>query len=110
MGRPRKPKGKKRDPISVSLPTDLIAQWDQIIGPKRTRSRWLEALLRREFIGKQSALIETAWHCQDCGRFWKWPKSYASLCIDKKCRSDKLEQWTLEQFDEEIEQSMEALE
>lgn len=91
MGRPRKPKGKKREPISVSLPTELIEQWDNLLGPRRTRSRWLEALLRKEFLGTQGILKNTEWSCKECGYAWATNRPYVSLCANRECRSDKIE-------------------
>lgn len=48
MGRPRTSQHKRRQPISVSLPKDLIALWDKSLTSKQTRSRWVENILRRE--------------------------------------------------------------
>lgn len=105
MGRKRKDKGKKREPISVSLPSDLIQEWDRLLGPRRTRSRWLEALLRREFIGSQSSLQRTEWQCNECGYAWATNRPIVSFCAStdmvngEYCRSDKIQP-----FDEGVEE------
>ena len=70
MGRPRTAQHKRRQPISVSLPKDLIALWDKSLTRKQTRSRWIENILRRElqpievYGSIEGDLMD--YHCKKC--------------------------------------------
>jgi len=47
MGRKRIPRGKTREPITISMPRDLIIQLDATIPQDHTRSRLIESLVRK---------------------------------------------------------------
>lgn len=95
MGRKRITNKKERRVVSVSLPKELVIQWDQHIGPKKTRSRWLQGLLERTIGGTQTALKRTSWICNDCEYAWSWNRSHAFLCT--KCKSENISPYILEE-------------
>lgn len=72
MGRKRKPRKKKREPITISLPKDLVDEFDDTLGDN-TRSKTVESLIRRHLRISTKTLDYFARHhyeCLDCGRHW----------------------------------------
>lgn len=72
MGRKRIARGKAREPITISLPRDLVIQFDNTLG-EHTRSRRLESIIVNYLRTAQHKLIDFnrhAYECHDCGRAW----------------------------------------
>lgn len=67
MGRKRKPRNMKREPITISLPMDLVRDFDNTLG-KRTRSRAIESILRKFMQRGQTTLKITSYlyKCKTC--------------------------------------------
>lgn len=72
MGRKRKNFGEQRQPISVSLPRNLIMDLDRTLHDDHTRSRLVERLLRKHLQAnsKLTDFSRHAYECLDCGRHW----------------------------------------
>lgn len=70
MGRRRIPRGKAREPITISLPRDLIIQLDQTIPEDHSRSRLFERLVRSHLTvnTKLKDFNRHLYHCMDCHR------------------------------------------
>lgn len=72
MGRKRKPRRKKREPITISLPKDLVDEFDDTLG-HHTRSKTVESLIRRH-LRKSTKTLDSfnrhEYECLDCGRSW----------------------------------------
>lgn len=70
MGRKRISRGKAREPITISLPRDLIIQLDGSLSENHTRSRLIESLIKGH-LSVSNNLHEYSRHsyeCLDCGR------------------------------------------
>jgi len=70
MGRKRIPRGKAREPITISLPRDLIIQLDQTIPKEHSRSRVFERLVRSHLTTNTTLkdFNRHLYHCMDCHR------------------------------------------
>ena len=70
MGRKRIPRGKAREPITISLPRDLIIQLDQTIPQEHSRSRLFERLVRSHLTVNTTLkdFNRHLYHCMDCHR------------------------------------------
>lgn len=70
MGRKRVARGKTREPITISLPRDLIIQFDGTIPEEHTRSRLIESLIKRHLSVNTtlSDFERHLYHCLDCHR------------------------------------------
>ena len=70
MGRKRIPRGKAREPITISLPRDLIIQLDQTIPEEHSRSRVFERLVRSHLTTNTTLkdFNRHLYHCMDCHR------------------------------------------
>lgn len=72
MGRKRKPRGKAREPITISLERDLIIEFDKTLGD-RSRSRTIESMIKsylRDSQVKLDGLYPYHYHCRSCDREW----------------------------------------
>lgn len=70
MGRKRKPRGKAREPITISLERDLIIEFDKTLGD-RSRSRTIESMIKsylRDSQNKLEGLYPHHYECLDCNR------------------------------------------
>ena len=70
MGRKRVSRGKTREPVTISLPRDLIIQFDQTLGDF-TRSRRIESMIVNYLRNNQAKIHDFARHhyeCLDCNR------------------------------------------
>ena len=79
MGRKRIARGKAREPVTISLPRDLVIRFDSILG-ERTRSRTIEYLIKR-YLENTSANLNkfTENHhyiCTNCDRTFMRPTYY----------------------------------
>ncbi len=75
MGRKRKPRKKKREPITISLPKDIVDEFDDTLGD-RTRSKTVEILIKNYLRKSQKKIVDASRHhyaCLDCGRGWIQP-------------------------------------
>lgn len=72
MGRKRVSRGKTREPITVSLPRDLIIQLDGTIPQEHTRSRLIESLIKKHLKvnTRLTDFQRHAYECLTCGRTW----------------------------------------
>jgi hypothetical protein len=66
MGRKRKPKHLKREPLTVSLPLDIHLHLDTIAAKGFTISRYVERLIRADNDSKQTTLNRHVWWCPVC--------------------------------------------
>ena len=76
MGRKRKPRGKAREPITISLERDLIIEFDKTLGD-RSRSRTIESMIKsylRDSQAKLEGLYPHHYECLDCHRQFTIPK------------------------------------
>lgn len=70
MGRKRISRGKAREPVTISLPRDLIIQFDQTLG-NFTRSRRIESMIVNYLRNSQTKIAEFGRHhygCLSCKR------------------------------------------
>jgi len=96
VGRPRTVRNKRRLPISISLPPQMIEELDNFLSEKQSRSRFIESLLKRTLIQKHGAInpfIEHKWSCTSCQSVWKTnrPKVRTFHCIEKTCLSELIQ-------------------
>lgn len=73
MGRKRKTRGKIREPLTISLPRDLIIQFDSTLEDTVTRSRVIERMIRTHVTTQNHNLYSFGlfgYACKDCGREW----------------------------------------
>lgn len=70
MGRKRKKFGEQRQPISISLPRNLIMDLDRTLDDEHSRSRLFERLLKQYLQSntKLSDFQRHLYHCLDCDR------------------------------------------
>lgn len=82
MGRPRKSSHKRRQPISISLPKDLITTWDKSLSKDQSRSRFIESLLRRELTPLNETIdsAQVEYYCSKC------EKSFLAMAIKTRAR------------------------
>lgn len=87
MGRKRKTWAKKRHPVTISLPMDCIVFMDQLLNDsQKTRSRWIESLIRLPMRNQATLTIEEHLYVCDgpkgCSRTWRkpGPKDDYPLC------------------------------
>jgi metal-responsive CopG/Arc/MetJ family transcriptional regulator len=105
MGRKRINRLERREVVSVSLPRSLIDRIDQAVGPKRTRSRWLEALLENTLKNAQGNVEDFGayhiWQCLNpgCEKSWRTnrPKHRTLTC--STCSTHKIEHVSVERSD-----------
>jgi len=89
MGRKRVSRGKTREPITISLPRDLIIQLDGSIPEEHTRSRLIESLIKKH-LSVSNNLYQYARHeyrCLSCNRHMN-----LNRCVDPSlmvCRESK---------------------
>ena len=73
MGRKRKKFGEQTQPISISLPRNLIMDLDKTLDDEHTRSRVFERLLR-DHLKKSTNLLNFerrhCYYCKNCNRSW----------------------------------------
>jgi len=76
MGRKRIPRGKAREPITISLPRDLIIQLDQTIPEEHSRSKVVERLVRSHLTANTTLqdFQRHSYECLDCGKSWHQSK------------------------------------
>ena len=97
MGRKRIPRGKAREPITISLPRDLIIQLDQTIPEDHSRSKVIERLVKSHLTTNTTLKDFQKHHysCIDCGRSWiqkRFEELKFSFCIgDNGCNSSNIE-------------------
>lgn len=72
MGRKRKNFGEQRQPISISLPRNLIMDLDRTLDDEHSRSKVFERLLKKHLSvnTKLSDFQRHAYECLTCGRTW----------------------------------------
>lgn len=102
MGRKRISRGKAREPVTISLPRDLVIRFDETLG-ERTRSRTIEWLIKRWLETSQTKL-NTAYgsligrhhyHCMTCHREFTLSRMVEPILMvcrgSAGCGSDKIE-------------------
>lgn len=88
MGRRRLSRKQARENISISLPPELIAQFDKYLGENRTRSRVIERLINNLLHGTQKTLYFGAsylYGCKKCefeGRSANPNLTWCKVCED----------------------------
>ena len=102
MGRKRISRGKAREPVTISLPRDLVIRFDETLG-ERTRSRTIEWLIKRYLETAQTKLNSTYssligrhhYHCMSCHREFSLNRMvdpFLMVCRGTAgCGSDKIE-------------------
>ena len=82
MGRPRTSSNKRRQPISISLPRDLIIEWDRSLSDSQSRSRYIERLLKRELKPLNETLdsAQVEYYCSACDQ------SFLAMAIKTRTR------------------------
>lgn len=96
MGRKRIPRGKAREPISISLPRDLIIELDKTIPIEHSRSKLFERLVRSHLTVNTTLndFNRHLYHCNSCHREWHMNKKVATtlmICAGETgCGSDKI--------------------
>ena len=82
MGRPRTTDNKRRRPISISLPRDLIIEWDRSLSTSQSRSRHIERLLKRELRPLNETLdsAQVEYYCSSCDQ------SFLAMAIKTRAR------------------------
>ena len=70
MGRKRVARGKTREPITISLPRDLIISLDATIPKEHTRSRLVESLIKNHLRVNTTLDVYSrhVYGCLDCNR------------------------------------------
>lgn len=86
MGRKRKPKHLKRQPLTTSLPIDIHLHLDKIASKGLTISRYVERLIRRDMEGDQAALVYHEWMCE-CGHHWRTNRPSTTISKCPGCKS-----------------------
>jgi metal-responsive CopG/Arc/MetJ family transcriptional regulator len=89
MGRKKLPIGKVRKVITISLPPDLVADFDKKY--KGIRSRAIERLMRRDLMNNgQSNLFGTSYlyGCRTCDFEGRSAKNFLTWC--RSCEDDTL--------------------
>lgn len=102
MGRKRISRGKAREPVTISLPRDLVIKFDETLG-ERTRSRTIEWLIKRYLETTQKNLNSTYgslvgrhhYHCMSCHREFTLTRMVSPILMvcrgSTGCGSDKIE-------------------
>ena len=82
IGRPRKTTNKRRVPVSISLPRDLIIQWDNSLSANQTRSRFIENLLVRTLkpLNETIDSAQVEYYCSSCDQ------SFLAMAIRTRAR------------------------
>ena len=82
MGRPRTSSNKRRQPISISLPKDLIIELDRSLTDSQSRSRYVERLLKRELKPLNETLdsAQIEYYCSSCD------DSFLAMAIKTRAR------------------------
>ena len=73
MGRKRLGRGKIREPLTISLPRDLIIQFDSTLEDTVTRSRVIERMIRTHVTTQNHNLYSFGlfgYSCNECEREW----------------------------------------
>ena len=99
MGRKRIGRGKIREPLTISLPRDLIIQFDGTLEDTVTRSRVIERMIRSHITSQNHSLYSFGlfgYACLDCGKEWTLNQDVpvsSVLCRLRTggCGSDKIE-------------------
>lgn len=99
MGRKRIGRGKIREPITISIPRDLIIQFDQTLEDTVTRSRVIERMIRTHVTTQKHSLFSFGlfgYACRDCFREWTFNQDVPVdqvLCRLRSggCGSDNIE-------------------
>ena len=86
MGRKRKPKHLKRQPLTTSLPTDVHLWLDKIAEKGLTVSRYVEGLIRRDMDKDQTSLVQHVWECS-CGQRWRTTRPTKTIAKCPGCRA-----------------------
>jgi hypothetical protein len=103
MGRKRKTWAKKRHPVTISLPMDCIVFMDGLLDDKKSRSRYIESLIRLPMRNQQTlAIQEHLYECngkKGCGRIWRktGPKDDYPLCSSCYEMGSHVKQWREEE-------------
>ena len=98
MGRKRVSRGKTREPVTISLPRDLIIQLDGTIPEEHTRSRLIESLIKKH-LSVSNNLNQYARHqykCLDCDRHMtlaRYVDPFLIVCRESRggCGSSSIE-------------------
>ena len=97
MGRKRIARGKAREPITISLPRDLIIQLDGSLHENHTRSRLIEALIKKHLSVSNNlhAYSRHEYQCLDCSRrmtLARFIDPFLIVCRESKggCGSSKI--------------------
>jgi len=99
MGRKRIHRGKIREPITVSIPRDLIIQFDSTLEDTTSRSRVIERMIRSHVTTQKHSLFDFGlfgYACEECGREWTLNQNVPVsnlMCRLRTggCGSDKIE-------------------
>ncbi len=99
MGRKRIGRGKIREPLTISLPRDLIIQFDSTLEDEVTRSRVIERMIRQHCTSQNQSLFQFGlfgYACRDCFREWTFNQDVpvsSVLCRVRSggCGSDNIE-------------------
>lgn len=99
MGRKRIGRGKIREPLTISLPRDLIIQFDSTLEDAVTRSRVIERMIRSHVTTSKNNLYSFGrfgYSCNQCPREWTFnqavPVSEVLCRISRGgCGSDDIE-------------------
>ena len=70
----RKPRKKTKDKMTVSIDRHVLEEFDKFLTEKRTRSRFIEGMLRQllsKLDDAQQRLIQNEYQCHKCGSHWR---------------------------------------
>ena len=99
MGRKRIGRGKIREPLTISLPRDLIIQFDSTLEDTVTRSRVIERMIRSHVTSQNHSLYSFGlfgYSCRDCLKEWTFSQDVPVsnvMCRIRSggCGSDNIE-------------------
>ena len=83
MGRKRISRGKAREPITISLPRDLIIQLDGSLPEEHSRSRLIEKLIKKHLAINTDLrdFQRHLYHCLDCHLEWHLNKQIHPILL-----------------------------
>ena len=87
MGRKRKPKHLKRQPLTTSLPVDVHLHLDKIAAKGLTISRYVESLIRQDMKSNQKSLIRHVWWCPHCDIRFHTSQSISNGVVKHSCQN-----------------------
>ena len=99
MGRKRKERGKIREPLSISIPRDLIIEFDGVLDVEASRSRVIEEMIRSYVRSANHSIYDFGrfgYQCAECGRSWTFNQNVPLkdvICRIRTggCGSDRIE-------------------